>query len=108
MRYLKGDAPTTTGRENLMRFLFVAVLAIFGGLFILGRVSQIWLPFWILGTLGSAAYAIGLAIAPLRNPKHFWQSQGLRGTAETTALFAVATYTLWISQGHLRDELFLL
>ncbi len=90
---------------KLPRALFFALLAIFGGLFILGRMAQIWLPFWILGTLGSAAYAIGLALAPIRNPRHYWETQGLRGTAETVALVAVAAYTLWISQGHLRDEL---
>ena len=92
-------------RANITRFLFIALLAIFAGLFILGRAAQIWLPFWILGTLGSAAYAIGLAIAPLRNPKQYWHSQGMRGAAETTALVVVAAYTLWISQGHLCDQL---
>ena len=28
-----------------------------------------------------------------------------KGTIETTVLVAVAGYTLWISQGHLREEL---
>ncbi|MHA1567726.1 MAG: hypothetical protein ACTSX7_20630 [Alphaproteobacteria bacterium] len=92
-------------RAHAPKALFATLLAIFVGLFFLGRAAQIWLPFWIVGTLGSATYAIVTAIPPLRNPTAYWQSKGLRGTAETTALIAVAAYTLWISQGHLLDEL---
>ncbi len=87
------------------KILFLTLLTIFLGLFVLGRTSQIWLPFWIVGSLGAAVYIIVVALPPLRNPMAYWQDRGLRGAIESAALIAIAGYTLWISQGHLFDEL---
>ena len=91
--------------RSAQRFLFIGGLIAFGGLFILGQTTRIWLPFWIVGTLGAAAYAIVLVAGPLRGPRRYWRERGAKGTIETTVLVAVAGYTLWISQGHLREEL---
>ena len=52
----------TKRRALAHRLTFITLLAVFGSLFILGRMAQIWLPFWIVGTLGAAAYAAVLAI----------------------------------------------
>lgn len=87
------------------KILFITLLAIFLGLFVVGRTVQIWLPFWIVGSLGAAAYIIVVAIPLLRDPWAYWRRKGLRGTVESVALITIAAYTLWISQGHLFDEL---
>ncbi len=36
-------------------------VAVFIGLFVLGQWRQVWLPFWIVGTIGSGTFAVWLA-----------------------------------------------
>ena len=77
----------------------------FIGLFVLGQWRQVWLPFWIVGAIGSGAFVVWLAAPALWRPRRLWEERRVRGVVETAGLVAVAGYTFWISLGHLTDEL---
>lgn len=87
------------------RYGVVAGLPIFIALFALGMAAGVWLPFWVLGTLGSAAVGLFLLGDALRAPGRFWRAKGLRGVAETGFFVAVAAYSFWISVGHLGERI---
>ncbi len=86
------------------RHVWIGGIAIFALLFVLGQVSGVWLPFWIVSTLGSVLFAVimagGAAWEVARK-----QKRSARAWGETVLLVAVAAYSFWISIGHLTEEL---
>ena len=80
-------------------------VAVFVGLFILGQWRGIWLPFWIIGTVGSGAFVLWLTVPALWRPQRLWEERRVRGVVETAAYVAIAAYSFWISLGHMTEEL---
>ena len=95
----------TAHTRRLPKLALPLGVAVFVGLFILGQWREIWLPFWIVGTVGSGAFVVWLAVPALRRPQRLWEERCVRGVLETAVYVAIAAYTFWISLGHLTEEL---
>ena len=108
MRCFVGAAPLSAITQKLPKLAMPLGVAVFIGLFVLGRWGQVWLPFWIVGTIGSGGFVVWLAVPALWRPRRLWETRRIRGVVETAAFVAIAAYTFWISVGHLTDELALL
>ncbi len=91
--------------EKLPKLALPMGLAAFAGLFLLGQFRDVWLPFWMVGTLGAGGFVLWLAIPAFWQPRRLWAESRVRGVIETAAYVAVAGYTFWISLGHLLEEL---
>ncbi len=46
-------------------------LAVFIGMFALGQLRRIWLPFWFVGTAGTAVFVLVVVAGVLWRPRRF-------------------------------------
>lgn len=90
-------------RSRWRKHAMTVAIVIFAGLFILGQARGVWLPFWIVATAGSAAFAIYMITAAVLEARATTRSA--KAWAETALLTAIAAYSFWISIGHLTEEL---
>ncbi len=91
--------------KRYSKLVLSAGLAVFIGLFALGQLRRIWLPFWTVGTAATAVFVLVVVAGVLWRPRRFWHERGLRGAIENAIYVALGGYTFWISLGHLTEEL---
>lgn len=98
--------PTTPSPKKPFwrRHIWTAGIVVFALLFVMGQVRGVWLPFWIVSTLGSAMFAVVMAGGAAWEVAR-QQKRSARAWGETVLLVAVAAYSFWISIGHLTEEL---
>ncbi len=97
------ENPPENPKPRWRRHGMTVAIVIFAALFVLGQARGVWLPFWVVATVGSALFALYLVAAALAEA--FAGRRPLKAWAETVLLTAVAGYSFWISIGHLTEEL---